>query len=72
MQVESLLIRLREYLKSHRMKSDDVLFVIRQDDVDSFINYISKNQISLVESINSLDQGVFHLAGFLLGYVFIL
>ena len=63
MQVESLLTRLREYLKAHRMKSDDVLFVIRQDDVDSFINCISKNQISLIESINSLDQGVFHLAG---------
>ena len=64
MQVENLLIRLREYLKAHRMKNDDVLFVIRQDDVDSFINCISNNQISLVESINSQEQGVFHVAGF--------
>lgn len=50
-------------LKRHAVRKDDVAALVRQDDVDSLLNYLTANNIRPEQYENCYDQGLLHLAG---------
>lgn len=43
-------------------KNDDITSILEQDDVDSFINYISNQKVDIEQYENCYDQGLLHMA----------
>lgn len=55
--------QLDSLLKRHAVRKDDVAALVRQDDVDSLLNYLTANNIRPEQYENCYDQGLLHLAG---------
>ena len=55
--------QLDSLLKSHALRKDDVAALVRQDDIDSLLNYLATNSMRPEQYENCYDQGLLHLAG---------
>ena len=57
-------------LKEHIGDKDDVVAIIRRDDVDSLNTYLVANEMAPEQCADGYDQGLFQLAGIPLFFVF--
>lgn len=63
MQVEEVLRQLQKSLSLHQTKKEDVNYLVRQDDLETFINVMSTRMEDKNESYFDFVQGVLQLAG---------
>ena len=63
MNEEAFLADVAETMRLYYSKSEDVVSIIRQDDVDSLMGTLSTNAETAKEYVNSYDQSLLHIAG---------
>lgn len=66
MNEETFLADVAETMRLYYFKPEDVVSIIRQDDVDSLMSALSTNAETANEYVNSYDQSLLHIAGKLL------
>lgn len=66
MNEETFLADVAETMHLYYSKPEDVVSIIRQDDVDSLMSALSTNTETAKEYVNSYDQSLLHIAGNLL------
>lgn len=44
-------------------KNDDVASILMRDDVDSLVNLVATNKVTLDQYENCYEQGILHMAG---------
>ena len=63
MDEEAFLADVTETMRLYYSKSEDVVSIIRQDDVDSLMGALSTIAETAKEFVNSYDQSLLHIAG---------
>lgn len=63
MNEETFLADVTETMRLYYSKPEDIVSIIRQDDVDSLMSALSTNAETAKEYVNSYDQSLLHIAG---------